>query len=456
MTLIFSASGLRGTIGGRPGENLTPIDAVQWAAAWGYWHYQRRGPVPLVIGQDARPSGIILRPLVGQTLRAFGHTVLDVGLTTTPTLEMAIPHLQAQGGVILTASHNPAGWNALKFLNEEGEFLAPEILQKIAALKEEVIFPAIETPGPMSFPENLLTHHIQRLLARPEVLAEKIARLSLRIVVDGINSGGAIAVPALLEALGVRDIYLLNGEPNGHFAHPPEPLPENLTQLAEAVRTHKAHLGIAVDPDVDRVAFFLPTGEPFGEEYTLVAVADYILSRQKGPVVTNQSTTLAVRKVAEKHGVPFYESRVGEYYVVQKMKAVGAVIGGEGNGGVIWPAVHYGRDALVGIALFLSALAEAGGDALALRAQYPSFVMRKEKLPLATPLPSEVWPKLLEAAPEATPSLEDGLKLSWPDKWIHLRASATEPLLRIIAEAPTTEECETLIHAWKGYLQAYL
>lgn len=456
MTLIFSASGLRGTIGGRPGENLTPIDAVQWAAAWGYWHYQHHGPAALVIGQDARPSGIILRPLVGQTLRAFGHTVLDIGLTTTPTLEMAIPHLQAQGGTILTASHNPAGWNALKFLNEKGEFLAPDILQEIAALRDHVVFPSIEIPGSLSFPENLLTHHIQSLLSRPEVQPEKIARLALRIVVDGINSGGAIAVPALLEALGVRDIHLLNGEPNGHFAHPPEPLPENLAQLAEAVRTQKAHLGIAVDPDVDRVAFFLPDGEPFGEEYTLVAVADYILSHQKGPVVTNQSTTLAVRKIAEKHGVPFYESRVGEYYVVQKMKAVGAVIGGEGNGGVIWPAVHYGRDALVGIALFLSTLAEVGGDAMALRARYPSFIMRKEKLPLATPLPPDVWQKLLEAAPDATPSLEDGLKLSWPDKWIHLRASATEPLLRIIAEAPTAEECDALIRVWEQRLKGYL
>lgn len=319
-----------------------------------------------------------------------------------------------------------------------------------------MVFPSIEIPGSLSFPENLLTHHIQSLLSRPEVQPEKIARLALRIVVDGINSGGAIAVPALLEALGVRDIHLLNGEPNGHFAHPPEPLPENLAQLAEAVRTQKAHLGIAVDPDVDRVAFFLPDGEPFGEEYTLVAVADYILSHQKGPVVTNQSTTLAVRKIAEKHGVPFYESRVGEYYVVQKMKAVGAVIGGEGNGGVIWPAVHYGRDALVGIALFLSTLAEVGGDAMALRARYPSFIMRKEKLPLATPLPPDVWQKLLEAAPDATPSLEDGLKLSWPDKWIHLRASATEPLLRIIAEAPTAEECDALIRVWEQRLKGYL
>lgn len=457
MAIIVSASGIRGTVAGPVGEHLTPVDVVEWIGAWGNWLLEKHGgPVAIVVGQDARPSGAVLRPLATHTLRSLGHAVWDIGLTTTPTLAMAVPQLKAQAGLIITASHNPPGWNALKLLDAAGEFLPPGGIEEIRTWRGRLAFLSTDSPGPVHPYEGALSHHISAILSHPWVDAAAIRQAQLKIVVDGINSTGGIFVPALLEALGVASVTCLNCEPNGQFAHAPEPLPENLTALAEAVRRIGAHIGVAVDPDVDRVAFFLPSGQPFGEEYTLVAVSDYVLGHKKGPVVTNLSTTAAVRWVAEQHGVPFYESRVGEYYVVQRMKAVGAVIGGEGNGGVIWPDLHYGRDALAAIALFLSHLAREGGDAERLRNRYPNYVLRKEKFPLHQPCPAGLWARLAEEADGAEISLEDGLKLRWNDRWVHIRASGTEPLLRLLAEAPTEAEAQALSQLWTKRLQALL
>lgn len=458
MALIVSASGIRGTVEGVPGEHLTPLDVVSWVGAWGIWLRERHGTVAVVVGQDARPSGEILRPIAIQTLRACGHTVYDVGLTTTPTLAMAVPFYGAQGGLILTASHNPPGWNALKLLNAEGEFYPPSIIDEIAAQRTALHFSHTDHPGKLERAEGALTHHIGSILRHPWVDREAISRQRFRIVLDGCNSGGGVFLPALLESLGAAEVICLNCEPTGIFAHPPEPLPENLSLLSEKMRQEKAHIGIAVDPDVDRVVFFLPDGHSFGEEYTLVATADYALQQQSGPIVANQSTTMAVRWVAEQHGVPFHESRVGEYYVVQKMKAVGAIFGGEGNGGVILPALHYGRDALVGTALFLSHLAKSGGDAQALRQRYPDFAMIKEKLslPSSVKLTPKVWDRLQTLAPDAHATMDDGLKLRWGDHWVHIRPSGTEPLIRIIAEAPSPSQANALIETWRTHLLSLL
>ncbi|MCS7189905.1 MAG: phosphoglucosamine mutase, partial [Bacteroidia bacterium] len=360
------------------------------------------------------------------------------------------------GGLILTASHNPAGWNALKFLNEKGEFLSPDEIEEIRVFMGILSFPATDKPGKYESTEGTLTYHIQKILSHPWIDTEAVQRAKFRVVIDGINSSGSVFVPALLEGMGVEDIILINGEPDGKFSHAPEPLPENLTELSQMVRKKGAHLGIAVDPDVDRVAFFLPNGAPFGEEYTLVAVSDYILSQQRGPVVTNLSTTSAVQWVTQKYGVPFYESKVGEYFVVKKMKEVEAVIGGEGNGGVIWPALHYGRDALVAIALFLSHLAKQGGDAIALREQYPFYTLIKSRLLLESTPPSTLWQRLIDKAGEAEVSLLDGLKLRWQESWIHIRLSGTEPVLRLIAEAPTEEEAKFLIKHWTELVRTYI
>jgi len=458
MPLIISASGVRGLTQGPTLENLTPVDAVCWVAAWAAWLRERHGnAVSVLIGQDARPSGAVLRPMAIQTVRAFGYEVWDAGLTTTPTLAMGIPFLGVAGGLIFTASHNPAGWNALKFLDERGEFLPPTAIEEIQSHAKRLIFPATENPGSVRAAEGLLSHHIETLLHHPFIDIEAIRRKRFRIVLDAINSGGAIYVPPLLEALGVIDLEVLHADPHGRFAHPPEPLPQHLMVLSQAVQAHKADLGIAVDPDVDRVAFFLADGNPFGEEYSLVVAADYVLARQKGPVVANLSTTQAVCYVADEHGVPFYASAVGEYHVVQKMKAVGAVIGGEGNGGVIWPAIHYGRDALVGITLMLARLAEVG-DAFTLRQMYPSFHQVKLSLPLSE-APSDwhpIWQTLQAQIPDASAVLLDGLKVTWPDRWVHVRPSGTEPILRIYAEAPTAEEAHYLAECFRTSVQKAL
>jgi len=455
MPLIVSASGIRGTTEGPPGENLTPVDVVRWTAAWATYLREKHGrPVPVLIGQDARPSGNLLRPIAIQTVRAFGHEVGDAGLVTTPTLAVGIPALGAAGGLILTASHNPAGWNALKFLDENGEFLPPEAIQTIQAYTRSLHFPATESPGPIHSADNLLSLHVGAILKQPFLSVEDIRARRFRVVLDAINnSGGALYIPPLLEALGAEVVKVLNAEPHGRFAHPPEPLPQNLTALSRALRETDADLGIAVDPDVDRVAFFLPDGTPFGEEYSLVVAVDYVLSRQPGPVVANLSTTLAVRKVAESYGVPFSLSAVGEYHVVQKMKAVRAVIGGEGNGGIIWPAVHYGRDALVGITLMLARLA-AFSDAHALRATYPTFYQVKLSIPLTGSLPEweTLRARLRALAPTAQAIDLDGLKLEWSDRWVHVRPSATEPILRLYAEAPSQKDAEDLAAQFKNYL----
>lgn len=455
MAIIVSASGIRGTTEGRPHQNLTPLDVAQWVAAWGAWLRDKYGkPVSLVIGQDARPSGSVLRPIAIQMVRAFGHEVRDAGLITTPTLAVAIPALGAAGGLILTASHNPAGWNALKFLDENGEFLPPEALKAIEMHASKLSFPATESPGSLRPAENLLSLHVESILRQPLLEVEAIRARRFRVVLDAINSGGALYVPPLLEALGAEVVKVLNAEPHGRFAHPPEPLPRNLTTLSQTLRETNADLGIAVDPDVDRVAFFLPDGSPFGEEYSLVVAVDYILVRQKGPVVANVSTTRAVREVAQRYGMPFYASAVGEYHVVQQMKAVGAVIGGEGNGGIIWPAVHYGRDALVGIALMLARLAECS-DAYELRASYPTYHQVKLSFPLSGPISgwSSLRDSLKQAAPDAQVIEQDGLKLEWTDRWVHIRPSGTEPILRLYAEAPTLKEAEDLAQHFKTQVQ---
>ncbi|MCS7297173.1 MAG: phosphoglucosamine mutase [Bacteroidia bacterium] len=458
MALIVSVSGIRGTVEERAGEGLTPVEVVSWVGAWALWLRERYGQTQVVVGQDARPSGEVLRPIAIQVLRAVGHTVYDIGLTMTPTLAMAVSFFKAKGGLMLTASHNPLQWNALKFLNEKGEFFPPHFIQEIAGYRDRLAFPAANHPGSLERAEGAFEYHLSTILRHPWIDVEAIRRCHFRVVVDACNSGGGIYLPLLLEALGVDEVILLHEQPTGVFARPPEPLPENLTELAQAVQRVRADLGIAVDPDVDRVAFFLPNGHPFGEEYTLVASADYVLRHERGPLVTNQSTTMAVEWIARQYQVPFYESRVGEYYVVEKMKAVGAVFGGEGNGGVIWPALHYGRDALAGISLFLSHLAHEGGNAALLRKRYPDFVMMKAKLELPkgwTPKP-ELWMRLQEKAPEAQASLEDGLKLRWTDAWIHIRLSGTEPLIRIIAEAPSAEKAKELVAEWQKLLLAFL
>lgn len=454
MPLLISASGIRGTTQGQPHHNLTPLDAATWTAAWAAWLRETHGkPVPILVGQDARPSGTILRPIAIQILRAFGHEVWDAGLITTPTLALAIPALGVAGGLLLTASHNPAGWNALKLLNEHGEFLPPQALQTIQEHLKNLSFPATESPGPVQPAENLLSLHIQAILRQEILPLEAIRARRFRVVLDAINSGGALYIPPLLEALSVQVVKVLHGEPHGRFAHPPEPLPNHLTDLSRAVQETHADLGIAVDPDVDRVAFFLPDGNPFGEEYSLVVAADYILSQQKGPVVANLSTTQAVQQIAERYGVPFHASAVGEYHVVQKMKAVGAVIGGEGNGGVIWPAVHYGRDALVGITLMLARLT-AFSNAHELRESYPSYYQVKISVPLSESPPDwkALWNHLKAISPTAQAIEIDGLKLRWPQKWVHIRPSGTEPILRIYAEAPTQKEAEGLAAQFKNYL----
>ncbi len=455
MAIMVSASGIRGTTEGEPHHNLTPIDVVIWTAAWGAWLREKYGKaVSVLIGQDARPSGSVLRPIAIQTIRAFGHEVWDAGLVTTPTLAVAVPALGVAGGLILTASHNPTGWNALKFLDEAGEFLAPETIRTIQSYTQKPSFPATESPGPIRSADQLLSLHIEAILRQPFLPVEAIQARRFRIVLDAINSGGALYIPPLLEALGVKVVKVLHAEPHGRFAHPPEPLPQNLSDLSAALRDTQADLGIAVDPDVDRVAFFLPNGRPFGEEYSLVVAADYLLSRQKGPVVSNLSTTQAVRRVAERHGVPFFASPVGEYHVVRQMKAVSAIIGGEGNGGVIWPAVHYGRDALVGIALMLARLTECQ-DAYELRSTYPDYHQVKLSLPLSQPIADwkPLWDALKALAPRANAIELDGLKLEWPDTWVHIRPSGTEPLVRIYAEAPTPEEAQNLAQSFQRELR---
>lgn len=437
MALIKSISGIRGTIGGLPGENLTPVDIVKFTAAYGSI-IASVGSCKIVLGRDGRISGPMVRDLVVSTLSALGIDVVDLGLSTTPTVEVAVKMEKAAGGIILTASHNPREWNALKLLNSEGEFisaeLGAEVLRKAAA--DDFSFAPVDKLGSVSIDNSYLEKHIRAILDYPLVNAKAIAARPLRVVVDAVNSTGAMFVPALLQALGIKDVIVLNGEVNGRFAHNPEPLPEHLTQLSSEVVKQKADLGIAVDPDVDRLCFVCEDGSMFGEEYTLVAVADYVLTRRTGNTVSNMSSTKALREVTEKKGGRYTPSAVGEVNVVQKMKETSAVIGGEGNGGIIVPDFHYGRDALIGIGLFLSHLAEYGKSIKSLRGTYPDYFISKNKIELTegTDLKA-ILAKIREKYRNQPVNTEDGLKIEFDNDWVHLRGSNTEPIIRIYAES---------------------
>ncbi|MBR9919206.1 MAG: phosphoglucosamine mutase [Bacteroidetes bacterium] len=452
MTLIKSISGIRGTIGGKAGQNLTPQDIVESAAAFGQWCLHRSDHQTIVVGRDGRISGELVSSLAIQTLRMLGFKVLDLGLSTTPTVEMIVQEEEAAGGIIFTASHNPMEWNALKFLNADGEFISAadgqELLDILA--KGEIEYASVQKLGAYERQDNAIERHIKAILNLPLVKAEKIRDLNYKIIVDGVNSTGAIAVPALLEALGCTCI-LLNGEVNGRFAHNPEPLEDHLSGLIKAVSKENAHLGIAVDPDVDRLAFIQEDGTYFGEEYTLVAVADYILRHNKGNTVSNLSSTRALRDVTLKHGGEYAASAVGEVNVVKLMKETNAVIGGEGNGGIIYPELHYGRDALVGIALFLSYLADSGSQPSMLRSTYPAYFMSKNKIALEGDFdPDALFDKLADRYKNANLNRVDGLKIDLEEGWIHLRKSNTEPVVRIYTESTSEVIAENLANKIKG------
>lgn len=442
MALIKSISGIRGTIGGATGDNLTPPDIVRFVSAYGTWLRQetgKSGKIKVVVGRDGRISGEMVSQLVNATLVALGFEVHDAGLSTTPTVEMAVPHLKAQGGIILTASHNPKEWNALKLLNAKGEFLSAADGARILeiAADESYTFSDVEALGRViPHGEALLQMHIKAILSHPWVDRKAIARMGFRVVVDPVNSTGAIAVPALLNELGVEQVTVINQEVNGQFAHNPEPLPEHLRELSRTVVAQKAHLGIAVDPDVDRLCFVCEDGTMFGEEYTLVAVADYVLGLSPGNTVSNLSSTRALRDITHKHKGEYHPSAVGEVNVVQKMKEVKAVIGGEGNGGIIVPDLHYGRDALIGIALFLTYLARTQKSVKQLRNTYPDYFMSKNKVTLDQQVDvKKLFDKIKKKYKSQPINTEDGLRIEFENDWVHLRTSNTEPIIRIYAES---------------------
>ncbi|PQV47865.1 phosphomannomutase [Jejuia pallidilutea] len=448
MTLIKSISGIRGTIGGNVGENLTPIDAVKFAAAYGAWLKQNRKKenYKVVVGRDARISGKMIQSLVMQTLVGQGIHVIDLGLSTTPTVEVAVPMEHADGGIILTASHNPKQWNALKLLNEKGEFLDAVEGEKILELAESntIAFADVDSLGKITKNKAYFDLHIIEVLDLPLVNVKAIEAERFKVVVDGVNSTGGIVIPLLLERLGV-EVVKLYCEPNGHFPHNPEPLKEHLIDLSEAVKKHNADFGIVVDPDVDRLAFMDENGEMFGEEYTLVACADYVLSHTSGNTVSNMSSTRALRDITEKHGGMYEASAVGEVNVVKLMKKNKVVIGGEGNGGIIYPELHYGRDALVGIALFLSLLAEKGMSVSALRKTYPNYFMSKKKIELTPGLDVDGILKTMEDRYQNEQlTTIDGVKIDFPESWVHLRKSNTEPIIRIYTEAKSQQEANAL------------
>ncbi len=447
MTLIKSISGIRGTIGGKAGNGLTPIDIVKFTAAYGAWVIEKTQNKKIVLGRDARISGQMVNNLVIGTLQGLGIEVIDLGLSTTPTVEIAVPMEQAGGGIILTASHNPKQWNALKLLNEKGEFISDadgkEVLEKAEAA--DFAFAEVNDLGKVIPNDTYLQKHIDSILALPLVDVEAIRNADFKIAIDCVNSSGGIFIPALLKALGVKTIYELYCEPNGEFPHNPEPLPENLTEIAKAVQEKRADLGIVVDPDVDRLCFVNEDGTMFGEEYTLVAVADYVLKNTPGNTVSNLSSTRALRDVTEKAGNVYTAAAVGEVNVVNQMKASNAVIGGEGNGGVIYPASHYGRDALVGIALFLTHLAKFGKSISLLRKTYPAYFISKNKITLTPEMDIDaLLVKVQEKYKNERTSTIDGLKIDFANEWVHLRRSNTEPIIRIYSEAENETVAENL------------
>lgn len=446
MTLIKSISGIRGTIGGSPADNLTPVDIVKFASAYGTWQLRQHSQAKIVVGRDARISGDMVSSLIIQTLIGLGLDVVDLGLATTPTVEMAVPAESAQGGIIVTASHNPKQWNALKLLNQAGEFLSAldgaQILE--IAEKGEFEYATVDKLGKRE-QKDYLEYHIQKILEMDIVDVDAIKKANFKVAVDPVNSVGAIAVPAMLKALGVEDVIIINGEVNGVFAHNPEPLAEHLGELSTIVKSEKCHLGIVVDPDVDRLAFVCDDGEMYGEEYTLVTVADYVLAHKAGATVSNLSSTKALRDVTEKAGQTYYASAVGEVNVVEAMKKHNAVIGGEGNGGVIVPDLHYGRDALAGIALFLSHVAQKQMKLSKLRATYPTYQMSKNKAELSPEMDvDEVLERIKEKYAKWPINTIDGVKIEFDGDWVHLRKSNTEPIIRIYAESTSLVTAENL------------
>ncbi|CAI2768835.1 phosphoglucosamine mutase [Flavobacterium collinsii] len=448
MTLIKSISGIRGTIGGKVGDNLTPVDAVKFASAYGTFlkNNTSKEKLTVVIGRDARISGPMIHNLVVNTLIGLGINVIDLGLSTTPTVEVAVPLEKADGGIILTASHNPKQWNALKLLNAKGEFLSGEEGAKILEIAEAEAFDFsdVDSLGEITINDAYMDIHIDEVLNLPLVDVEAVKAAKFKVVVDGVNSSGGIIIPKLLELMGV-EVVKLYCEPNGHFPHNPEPLKEHLTDISELVVKEKAHLGVVVDPDVDRLAFISEDGEMFGEEYTLVACADYVLSKTPGNTVSNMSSSRALRDVTVAHGGKYEASAVGEVNVVALMKKNNAIIGGEGNGGIIYPESHYGRDSLVGVALFLTHLANKKMSVSALRASYPEYYMSKNKIELTPQIDVDA---ILEAMTEKYKNEDistiDGVKIDFATEWVHLRKSNTEPIIRIYTEAPSQEKADVL------------
>lgn len=450
MTLIKSISGIRGTIGGKPDEGLTPLDIVKFVSAYGTWILGSNSTekATVVIGRDARISGRMVSSIVSGTLSGLGIDVIDLELSTTPTVEMAVTEFKAQGGIILTASHNPKQWNALKLLNQHGEFISEETGQEILRLaaNSDFNYADVNKLGTVTSNTGFLATHIQKILDLPYVDVKAIKKANFSIVVDAINSSGGIAVPALLEKLGVKTVTVIHGEPTGNFAHNPEPLPEHLSDLSSAVIKQKAHLGISVDPDVDRLALVCEDGEMFGEEYTLVAVADYVLKHnKKGNTVSNLSSTRALRDITELQNGAYSASAVGEVNVVKMMKETKAVIGGEGNGGIILPELHYGRDALVGIAIFLTHLAKYGKSVSMLRKSYPGYFISKNKIELTPQINvDKVLMDVKEKYKKQPVNTVDGVKIEFDKEWVHLRKSNTEPIIRIYSESQTASTAESL------------
>ncbi|WP_395809341.1 phosphoglucosamine mutase [Daejeonella sp.] len=447
MALIKSISGIRGTIGGISGNNLTPPDIIKFTTAFGQWVIANSGKKKIVIGRDARISGEMVRNLVVGTLQSIGIDVVDLGLSTTPTVELAVPDEHAGGGIILTASHNPKQWNALKLLNQKGEFISDLDGQWVLEMAEktDLEYSEVNSLGSVVYDDSYLQKHIDKVLALPLVDVDAIRKADFKVVIDCVNSSGGIFVPALLKALGVNSIHKLYCEPNGEFPHNPEPLPENLIDLSREVVSKKADLGIAVDPDVDRLCFVCEDGSMFGEEYTLVAVSDYVLMHTPGNTVSNLSSTRALRDVTEAAGCTYTAAAVGEVNVVNAMKETNAVIGGEGNGGVIYPESHYGRDALVGIALFLTHLAKKGQTVSVLRASYPAYFISKNKITLTPEMDIDALLAEVEKRYEMQPhSTIDGLKIEFDNQWVHLRRSNTEPIIRIYSEGSSETIADNL------------
>jgi len=460
MTLIKSISGIRGTIGGKVGDNLTPVDAVKFASAYGTFLKAGRNPndnsrLKVVIGRDARISGPMIHNLVQNTLVGLGIDVIDLGLSTTPTVEIAVPLEKADGGIILTASHNPKQWNALKLLNNKGEFLNGNDGAKILEIAEAEAFDFsnVDNLGEVIENSSYMDIHIDEVLDMALVDVEAVKAKKFKVVVDGVNSSGGIIIPNLLEQMGV-EVVKLYCEPNGHFPHNPEPLKEHLEDICKLVIEEKADFGIVVDPDVDRLAFISNDGEMFGEEYTLVAVADYVLSKTKGNTVSNMSSSRALRDITEKHGGKYQASAVGEVNVVTLMKETNAVIGGEGNGGIIYPESHYGRDSVVGVALFLTHLAHLDMTVAQLRASYPQYYMSKNKIELTPQIDVDLILKsMTEKYKNEDISTIDGVKIDFPTEWVHLRKSNTEPIIRIYTEASTQKDADILAERFVNELK---